>query len=216
MGVYMSIRQLESTLAQKPAAPPVDLNAGRLDLVRAALAGGFVLLALLVVLLGVWIFSIAESRILLFFGAMLAVIGFSLGGVVLWVSVAEWLDHRRRIADWHELSLESYARLQGAETVQHVSEFELSVENPAHVLLAALLIHQRVIAGESTPYSVRSLHGPFFLANRRVGNLSKLSAEMMSRKLAQLGLIDGRAPGLAGGWVPQSADEILEIVSRKG
>jgi hypothetical protein len=212
----MSIRQLESTLAQKPAAPPVDLNAGRLDITRAILAGGFVVLALLVVLTGVWIFSWAESRILLFFGAMLAAIGFTLGAVVLWVSVSEWVDHRRRVADWHALALESYARLQGAETIQHVSEYELSADNPAHILLAALMVHMRIQAGESTPYSVRSLHGPYFLAGRRVGNMSKLSAELMSRKLAQLGLVDGRSPGLAGAWLPQSADEILEAIARKG
>lgn len=212
----MSMRQIESTLAQKPAAPPVDLNAGRLDLVRAALAGAFVLVSLLVVLLGVWIFSITQSRIMLFFGAMLAIVGFLLGAVVLWVSVAEWTDHRRRIAEWHALTMDSYARLQGAETVQQVSEYEFSADNPAHVLLAALMIHQRITAGESTPYSVRSLHGPFFLAGRRVGNLSKLSAEHMSRRLGQLGLIDGRGPGMAGAWLPESADEIFEIIARKG
>jgi hypothetical protein len=212
----MSIRGVESTLAQRPAAPPIDLNGGRLDILRAALAGGFVLAALLVMVLGVWLFSWAESRIAMFAGAIVAIVGALFGGVVLWVSVAEWLDHRRRVADWHDLALESYARLQGAETIQQVSEYELSADNPAHVLLAALLVHLRVQSGEVTPYSVRSLHGPYFLANRRIGNLSKLSAESMSRKLADLGLIDGRSPGVAGAWVPASADEILAIVSKGG
>lgn len=212
----MSIRGIDSTLAQRPAAPPIDLNAGRLDIARAALAGGFVVLALFVALAGVWVVSVAESTLLQIFGAALAGVALLFGGIVIWVSVHEWTDHRTRVQDWHNVSIEAYERLQGAETVQHVSEWELSPDNPAHVLLAALLVHMRVQAGEMTPYSVRQLHGPYFLANKRVGNLSKLSAERMSARLAQLGLVDGRSPGLAGAWIPESADDILRIVSSGG
>lgn len=211
----MNFRGVESTLAQRPAAPPVDLDAGRLDVVRAALAGGFVVLALLVTLAGVWIVSAAESTLLRWFGATLAGVALLFGGVVLWISVSEWLDHRGRIADWHAVSLDAYERLQGAETVQQVNEFELSVNNPGHVLLAALWIHQRVQQGQETPYSTRAMQGPIFLATRRVGNLSKLSSELMGRRLAELGLIDQRREGTAGEWVPQSADEVLDLVTRK-
>lgn len=212
----MSFRGVESTLAQRPAAPPVDLDAGRLDIVRAALAGGFVILALLFGLAGAWIASVTSSSLLRLFGGALAGIALLFGGVVVWVSVREWLDHRARILDWHAVSIEAYERLQGAETVQKVTEWELSPDNPGHVLLAALLVHQRVMAGESTPYSVRSLQGPYFLAGRRVGNMNKLSAELMGRRLAQLGMIDGRREGAAGEWVPANADEIMAMIARGG
>lgn len=208
------MRVTELTQTKRPIAPPIDLNAGRLDVTRAALAGAFVLGALVVVLLGLWIFGRSESLLWRSFGGALALVGLSLGGIVLLVSVQEWTDHRARIADWHALSIESYREIQMAETIEHITEWTLTIDNPAHVLLAALAIHLRQQEGNQLAHSTRQLYGPVFLAGRRIGDISKLNAENMGKQLARLGLIDGRSERNAGEWVPESADEIIQLVTR--
>jgi hypothetical protein len=208
------MRITELTQTKRPVAPPIDLNAGRLDMTRAALAGAFVVGALVVVLIGLWIFGRSESLLWRSFGLALAGIGLLLGGIVLMVSVREWTDHRARVADWHDLALESYREIQMAETIEHVTEWTLTIDNPAHVLLAALAIHLRQQEGNQLAHSTRQLYGPIFLAGRRVGDLSKLNAENMGKQFARLGLIEGRSERNAGDWVPESADEIIQLVIR--
>lgn len=209
----------QQTQAQRPVAPPIDLGAGRLDVRQAALAGGFVLGALLVAASGAGVawssWSSWDRPILLVAtGGAVALVALIFGTVVLYVSVSEWLDHRSRIADWHAVALDAYADAGGSETVQQVSQFEFSTSRFADVLLTAMQVHWRVNQRELYPYSSRKLYGPLFLANRRIGTLSKFEAEEMSGKLAQLGLIEGRGPGQAGDWRPQNADEVLDILVR--
>jgi len=208
------MRITELTQTKRPIAPPIDLDAGRLDVIRAALAGGFIIGALLVALLGLWIFGRSESLLGQLFGLALALVGLALGTIVLVVSVREWVDHRARVADWHDLALESYREIQMAETVEHITEWTLTIENPAHVLLAALWVHLRARSGSELPHSTRQLYGPIFLAGRRVGELSKMNAENMSKQFARLGLVEGRSERYAGVWIPESADEIIELVTR--
>ena len=208
------MRVTELTQTKRPIAPPIDLNAGRLDVARAALAGAFVLVALVVVLLGLWIFGRSESLLWRSFGGALALVGLSLGGIVLVVSVQEWTDHRARIADWHALAIDSYRDSQMSETIEQVTEWTLGVDNPAHVLMAALTVHLRQQEGNQMAHSTRQLYGPVFLAGRRVGDLSKLSAEGMGKQFARLGLVEGRSERNAGEWMPESADEIMALVIR--
>lgn len=208
------LRHTEHTQIKRPVAPPIDLDNGRLDVMRAALAGGFVLGALLVASLGGWIVARSSGGIVLVFGLSLSFIGLVFGGTVLYVSVTEWLDHRARVQDWHTVAIEAYEQLGAAETMEKVSEWEFSTDNPAHVLIAALWVNLRIREGESLPYSVRRLNGPVFLATRRVGDIGKLTAEEMGRKFERLGLIEGRGERQAGRWVPQDDNEIVKLVLR--
>lgn len=153
------------------------------------------------------------ASLALVFSLAVAGVAVTFGGIVLRVSVAEWIDHRQRIQDWHELSLANYAEL-GAETVEQVSEWEFTSENPAHVLLTALWVHQRLQESGEPAYTVRNLSGPMFLAGRRVGTISKGTAERMGQKFAQLGLIAGRKERQAGVWVPRTADAVIYAVLR--
>jgi len=208
----MEFRGTERTQQVRPAAPPIDLDAGRLDIVRAGLAGGFVLISVLVSVLGLVLVLYVNSLVVDILGAAIGGIGFTFGGVVLWVSVTEWTDHRDRVREWHNASIQAYIDLSGAEKVEQVSEWELSAANPAHVLIVALWAHMRVMEGEGNAFTVRKLNTPIFLGGRRVGNLSKLGAESMGTAFAKLGLIEGRREGYSGEWKPQTADDVLDLV----
>lgn len=155
------------------------------------------------------------ASLALVFGLAVAGVAVTFGGIVLRVSVAEWIDHRQRIQDWHAVTLANYTAL-GAETVEHVSEWDFTTENPAHVLLTALWVHQRLQDQErgELAYTVRGLYGPLFLAGRRVGTISKGTAERMGQKFAQLGIVAGRKERQAGVWVPRTADEVMYAVLR--
>lgn len=210
----MSIRYTEHTQIKRPIAPPIDLNQGRLDMVRAAAAGGFVLAALLVAGVLTWAavgaYEAALWVVVVFAGAALvACVVFA--AIVLVVAVAEWLDHRRRVQEWHGESLEAYRKL-GAETMEHVTEYTWSSNNIAHVLLSAVYVQLLIDGGTDTPYTVRKLEGPVFFKNRRVGDISRLTAEELGRRFADLGLIEGRSERNAGEWVPRSHDQVVELV----
>lgn len=213
----MDMHQRERTQITRPVAPPVDLDRGRLDLRRAAGAAGFTFGALMVATLGSWlvvgsvtIYGVNWIGVVL--GGSIAVIALVFGSVVLYVSITEWTDYRARVRDWHDQALWERQQSGGAETIEHVSEWELTTSNPAHVLLAALCAHMRHEQGESAPWAVRKQIGPVFVAGRRVGDISKGNAELMSQQFARIGLVDGRAPGVAGEWTPRSADEVLHLV----
>lgn len=214
----MQVQHNERTSVRRPMDPPVTLDDGQLDIQRAALAGGFVLAALAVAALGFWLVNVAASTgaaIVGFFGLGVSVAALAIGGCVFFVVMSEWLDRRRRVEEWHVVTLEAW-QLQGAsETIEHVSEWALSTDNPGHVLMAALYVHIRLAGGAETPWSTRGLCGPVLIAGRRAGELSKSGAEHMGRRFGELGLIAGRGDGKAGEWVPQTADEVIEIVTDK-
>lgn len=213
----MDIRQREHTQITRPVAPPINLDTGRLDLRRAVGAAGFTLAALLVASGGGWIVVASTSGYTpngfgVFLGGGITLVALAFGSVVVWISISEWTDHRARVADWHEQALWERQQSGGSERIEHVSEWELTTSNPAHVLLAALSVHLRRESGATTPWSVRQLYGPVFLAGQRVGGISKGNAELMGKQLATLGLIEGRAEREAGDWVPTSADELITLV----
>jgi hypothetical protein len=203
----------EYTQIKRPIAPPLDLNAGQFNALQAAAAGGFVLAALLLASFGGWIVVKSWGYVALgvVVGLVLVIVGSAFGLVVMWISLGEWADHRRRVADWHNAALLAYEE-NGAETVEHVSEWDFSADNPAHVLIAALTVARRVQEGADCPWSVRNLQGPVFIGSRRVGSVSKLQAENISRQLARLGLVSGRAERSAGVWSSRSPGEIVKLV----
>jgi hypothetical protein len=72
---------------------------------------------------------------------------------------------------------------------------------------------------------VREIEGDVWLRGSRgnlvkLGNVSAGTAERMGRRLAELGLVEGRKNRSAGRWVAASADEVLAMVadgwSRRG
>lgn len=212
----MELHHNERTQVRRPVDPPVSLDDGRLEVGRAAMAGGFVLGSLTVASLGGWLVAVGSSTgaaLVGFFGLGVSLVSLTIGGCVFYISIAEWLDRRRRVEDWHIATLEAWREQGGAETVEQVSEWSLSTENPGHVLLTALWVHMRVQQGAETPYSARQLRGPLLIAGRRAGELSKLGGEQMGRRFAELGLIAGRAEGRAGEWVPETADQVIELVT---
>jgi hypothetical protein len=211
----MQFQGTERTQQIKPAPPPIDLNSGRLDIIRATLAGAFVIVSLLVAALGIAIVIYFDSAVVVVLGMGIAIVGILLGGVVLYVSITEWLDHRVRVREWHEAAITTYEALRGAEQVEQVSEWELSASNPAHVLIAALWVHLRRQEGENNAYTVRKLGSPIFLGSRRVGNLTKMKAEIMAQQFQRLGLIEGRREGYSGIWVPETADQIVDMVVKR-
>lgn len=216
----MELHHTERTQVRRPVASPVNLDDGQLDVKRAAAAGGFVTVALVVAIVGVslvgWSAEIGEQAgLLAIFGLALTLVALTFGGVVMYVSLTEWLDRRRRMQEWHSVMLSCYNELGGAETVDQVNEWSLTTENPAHVLLAALWVHLRFTEGVDCPWSVRQLRGPVLLAHQRVGEFSKLGAEQMSRHFASLGLVAGRREGSAGEWVPRSTDEVVSLVLQR-
>jgi hypothetical protein len=203
----------EYTQVKRPIAPPMDLDSGRFNVAQAALAGGFVLSALLLASFGGWIVlrSWGFATLGVAIGLVLAVVGTAFGLVVLVVSLGEWTDHRRRVADWHEAALVAYQE-NGAELVEHVSEWDFSAHNPAHVLVAALTVARRLTEGADSPWSVRQLQGPVFISSRRVGSISKLQAEELGRKFERLGLVAGRSERAAGSWQALLPDDIVKLV----
>jgi hypothetical protein len=210
----MSMRHTESTLITRPVAPPVDLDAGRLDIVRAAAAAGFVLACLLIAAGAAWGFLAAQdarSGLGQALAGAVVVVCLLFGLVVAWLSVSEWTQQQQRIAEWHAAALVAYQEA-GAETVQQISEWELTTANPAHVLIVALDIQRRIEAGSDTPHSVRALRGPLMLSGSRAGELSKSGAELMRQRLAALGLIEGSREGYAGHWVPRDYNDVVELV----
>lgn len=212
----MELHSTERTQMRRPVEPPVTLDDGRLDVGRAALLAGFVFAGLLLGAAGAWVAALQAraggSGALALLGLAVAALAWGFGGAVGYLGAAEWLDRRRRVEEWHNAALDAYEAAQGAETIEQVSEYTLTVSNPAHVLLAALWTHYRLNQGVETPYSARKLAGPVFMAGHRAFELSKLGGEEMSRRFAELGLVQGRADGRAGEWVPDSADEVWRTV----
>ncbi len=213
----MYVNHTERTNVRRFTPPPVELDDGRLDVPRAVLSGLFVLGGLVVATLGAWIITLATNGytwnwIGLAFGVGVVVVSAGFSSIVGYVQVSEWLQRRQRITEWHTASLAAYEDLGAVESVDQITEWALSTDNPGHVVLAALSVYARHREGALTPWSVRSLRGPLFLAGRRVGELSKTGAEEMSREFARLGLVAGRVEGYAGEWTANNADDVLQHV----
>lgn len=88
-------------------------------------------------------------------------------------------------------------------------------DDPLHVLLVLLSIHQRVMDGEGEPWTARALEGLVLLrigSNlRTVGYLSKDAAAEVSNRLASRGVIEGRGDRRAGDYVPVDAGEAIRL-----
>lgn len=232
-----ALRRLDATESVRIATGPMLLDSGRFN---AADARGSLLLILAVVAvacLGALLAAAAAPRgtwaglstwrwLIVGFGVLVALLALMVAVVALTVTLAEWLSYRRRLEDWHAATLAAYEDAGGQEIDRSLSVFELSDAAPAHLLLLALSIQQQLAASsESKPWSVREIEGDVWLRGSRgnlvkLGNVSAGTAERMGRRLAELGLVEGRKNRSAGRWVAASADEVLAMVadgwSRRG
>lgn len=214
MGWYMELQRREQVRVSKPLAPPIDLDAGAIDLRQAVLAVLFGLGLLVVALGGALVVSLSArgsdwSWLGIIAGALVSLVGVGLGGTVFRVLLLQWHDHRARVVAWNTAALGSYIEQRGAVIAEEITEYSFTVSNPLHVMVIALEVHRRVVAGEEFAHATRSLRGPVFMGGVRVGELSKTRAEEMAQRLAALGLIVGRCEGYAGRWSPVSYDDVI-------
>lgn len=202
-----------------PAKMPISLDVGRLTARDGfqffALASGALAAGSLGALL-VWIaypsFSSDWSGfrlIIVTFGASIALLGLGLALLTVWFGATDWIAYKYWLADCRELYLTSHDQSGGVEIERTFAGWELTSTHPAHVLAVALAVHQRSLTGELA-HSVRALEGPVWLGGVRLGDVTSTEAEALSRKLAALGLIEGRASRSAGKWVPQTPDDIVK------
>jgi hypothetical protein len=142
------------------------------------------------------------------------------GGTVLVVcglAMTEALDDRawRRAA--RTAQIDAYQESNGLVTHESVSETTIRSDNPAHLLLLALALHQQVCNGTPAPWSVNNLCGPQFLSFGRkavrIGEVSsREQAQDIANTLASAGLIDGRRERSAGQWNAVDTREVLEMM----
>lgn len=101
------------------------------------------------------------------------------------------------------------------ETVKELSD-SFSPDNQSSVVSVATWIQLELSKGHETPYSVRNLQSPLLFGSSTrqtsLGKLSQTQAVNMLKRLADLGLIQGRSEGIAGTWVPRSVEEAVTMI----
>lgn len=148
------------------------------------------------------------------FGVSVALLGVGLAGLTAWFGVLDCVTYQQRLGEYHRLYIKSHSSAGGLEIERSVTGFELTATNPLHVLAAALVAHKGNLDGKSA-HSVRSLEGPVFLGGVRLGDISPTEAEAISKKFADLGLVEGRAPRQPGRWVPETTEYIVSSLAER-
>lgn len=209
----MRFSEQSQTIA--PAALPVSLEINRVDARHLLALVGLALLLLVIAGMAVGIMIVWPLVALA--GLLIVVAAVSLAGLLVWLVAAEVqarIRYHALINEWHYAAMERYQSGAADSVASTSTEWELSVNNPAHTLIVALHLHQMIELG-GTP-SVRMIEGPMFLAGRRIGDLSRDQAQLVLARLAGAGLIEGRGPRVAGRWVATSADQIVQaLLSQK-
>jgi hypothetical protein len=209
----------EYTRVVAPAALPFDLN-DRTGPVRAGLlAGGMVAGAIVAGLglalcrlgleprdLGAWAWLLAGGGVAIAGGAV-----FILSFVALAALVWYELDSRRT---WTKQALWERQQLRGAVTQETIRESDLRMEDPRHVLAAALALYwQARYSDRAAPWSVRELRRLEVSTSRRatlIGTCNETQARQLGELLARAGIIAGRRERSAGYLAVADADELLE------
>ena len=212
--------------SRRLAPLPMNLDIGRMTVLEAAQVGMLALVALFIATLAIGIARVAGPgeawstlhplrQAVAIFAWSVALMSGGLSAVVVWLTVATWMDYRNRIADYHALYLDLMQAGEAVETETTIHEWELSPSRAIHILAVAVAIHQRVQAGDTTPWSVRGLTGPTWLGRLRLGDVPAGRAQEMTNALEQLGLIADRGPRKAGSWQPRSTDDIVMALTER-
>lgn len=221
----MSIKQLTQTERIGPAKVPMDLNVGRLTardaaqllaLSVGALAVGAVGMLLAWLCLPDYMSDLSGWRVVFMaFGLSVSVLGVGLAVITAWFYWRDWTFYHERLADYHQLYVESHQTTGGVEVERTITGWELMTDRPLHVLGVALAVHERVMKGEASPFSTRQLEGPVWLGGVRLGDLTPATAEETSKLLSDVGLIKGRQARQAGRWSADSEQDVIKAIVGK-
>jgi hypothetical protein len=166
---------------------------------------------------GGWALLFGWQSGLLVAGLLWTIAGGGTTLVVCGLALVEALDDRawRRAA--RTAQIDAYQESHGLVTHESVSETTIQSDNPAHLLLLALALHQQVCNGTPAPWSVNNLCGPQFLSfgrkTVRIGEVSSRDqAQDIATALASAGLIEGRRERSAGQWNAVDTREVLEMM----
>jgi hypothetical protein len=205
----------------------MNLDVGKLTIMDAAQLGGLAVAALFVASLGGMMSwgagpSAGETLVNLggfrfwiwFFGTTVGLVSFGLGTAVVVLTVRSWLRYENRLEEWHNVAIDAVIDNDGIEISRTMTQWELNHTNPRDVLLTALAVHARHMAGEHNAHTVRELTGAVWLGNIRLGDVASGQGEHMSKTFRQLGLLKNVAPRKAGDWaVDGGPEKVIEIVT---
>jgi hypothetical protein len=226
-------KRFSQTTRHSPGA--MDLNQGKPHAKDAAMNAAFTLVSLFVASLAALAFTWflpkqdftgkmlwnAGNVIGVLFSPLIIIVSLRFGWSMGNVTVNLWESYLKRMNAWHHAEIQTYLNMQGTETTNSVSLYELDPNVPKDVLITAMLIQQQLTQGNDmrvTPWSVRGLEERLELSSGNnsilVGELQGTRPEKMSTRLAELGLITDRHVGSAGKWTPQSYDDVFYLVSK--
>lgn len=202
---------------------PMSLDVGRLSAGDAFRLLGLAIASLAVASVGAllaWLAWPGELLLISMFrfiflclGLLVAGLGVGLAGLVIYLTQVDWFAYQHRLADYHKLVVDSHKATGGVDIERTVTGWELSSTMPAHMLVLALSVHQAVMEG-NLDFSSRGLIGDRWLLGLRLGDVNQSQARQMSQMFPALGLVAGRKGGNAGEWVPQSTDEVIQLVTK--
>ena len=209
-------------------AGAMNLDAGRPALAEAVKlflftgAAWLVCCAGLLAVAAVWGGSPYEHRaltLLRYFvgasGAGLAALAVFYGGAMGHVFVSEWYGYQLRRDAWHRAELRAYSQAGGQVVDRQLTVKALTVQEPAHLLLVALALAEKIRNGQAREPSLTALQGDIWCGRVKVGELSKPAAEEFLTAMAQMGVIKGRKPGKAGQLAALDLGEVYQLVTTR-
>lgn len=213
--------------ASTPAAPPMDLNSGKPSGRDALVAGGVTVAFWAAAAAGGWIAalfgphqyetlgSIGIARMIGYaFGMLVGVAGLWLGVDFARLTRRSWLDYYRRLAEWHEVTADSWQQQGGQAVEELTNEWELRADKPDEVWYFITAMHRAVQQGQDAPWALRRVcEDGVWMGNRKLA-INTNQARLMVDNLATMGYITGRTERHPGNWVPSSLDQAAEIYDR--
>ena len=221
------MRLTTTTINNRPAPVPVDLDAGRLTVAESVKLAAMVLAAVAIAAVASIVAYLAwpvytvtwldRLRVILTaWACATAIVTVWYAVIVVRIMVDDWRSYQARLADWHDAALQAYQARAGLDQQVTYTELDLVPSRLSDMLALAIWIHRQVQAGADTPWSIRQLQaGPLLLAGHTIGNVAtRQDAEIVARYLARCGLIVDRAPGRAGRWIARSESDVVDAVVR--
>jgi hypothetical protein len=197
----------QSQIAQQ--LPDEGLDYRAILLLLAGTGGGLAVLLLALLLIA------SGLLLLVIFGYVLLAVSLFVVVLLLWHLTRSLQDDRRYRQQRRAALVAGHTARDGVLISESQRETIISPDNPLLVLLVLLSIHQRVIDGESEPWTARNLEGTVLLrvghASKPIGYLSKDAAAEVGNRLADRGLIVGRGDRRAGDYVPIDTGECIRM-----
>lgn len=148
-------------------------------------------------------------------GAGLAALAGGVAGAAWHILVTGWYAYRRRLDDWHRAELAAYRAAGGTRVDRQLAVRALTIHEPAHALLVALSLAERLRNGQIKEPSAAALTGDVWLGRVKVGELTKAQAEEFAQALHQVGLVTGRKKGHAGKLATVDPAAVIEMVTTR-